>query len=36
MVQAEDSSMSEHAVCDFQAKIRHAMCLRAAEAQRRT
>ena len=36
MVQAEDSSMSEHAVCDFQAKIRHAMCLRAAEAQRQT
>ena len=34
MVHTEDSSMSEHAVCDFQTKVRHAMSSRAAEAQR--
>ena len=35
MVHAEDSSMSEHAVCDFQAKVRHVMNSRAVEVERR-
>ena len=34
MVHAEDSSMSEHAVCAFQAKVRHVMNSRAVEAVR--